>query len=160
MTLFKDSKSYLEYIGKDSTLLSLTIVILFIENVSLITFNESLINDKKINFEQILNFKFLFGFVIFIFACKPLFIIFYHWINYFPIFKYGYETSYKVGFGCFVLAILLFYHAYSTNESNYFVQYSSKFSYKTIASCLGFLSLFFASICNWEGKEHISKKTH
>lgn len=153
MPILKDSKSYLEFIGKDATLLSVAILILFVENVSHLSYGKSLINDKKIDYEQLLHFKFLFGFIIFLFVCKPLFIFFNVLINYFPFYKLEISISYRIGFGCFVLAILLFFHVYITDESNAFLQTLPKNSYKSLAGLFGLISLLFAALCDWSGNE-------
>lgn len=153
----KDFKGYLEYIVKDATLLSVAIMMLFIENVYQYTYGKSLLNQNEVDYEQLLHFKSLFGFVIFLFACKPLFILFYHLINLLPLYKLEFSTPYKVGFGCFVLSILLFFHAWTTNSSNSFLNALPNNGYRYIAVLLGLIALLFASICNWSGNE--SKET-
>ena len=153
MPILKDSKNYLEFIGKDATLLSVAILILFVENVSHFSHGASLINDKKVDYEQLLHFKFLFGFITFLFACKPLFVLFNVLINYFPLYKLEISISYKVGFGCFVLAILLFFHVWITDESNAFLRALPGNSYKLLTVILGVLSLLFAALCDWSGND-------
>jgi hypothetical protein len=154
MEILKNSKSYLEFIGKDATLLSIAIVVLFIENAFQLNYGRSLINEGTIDLGQLLQFKFLFGFIIFIFVCKSLFIAIWFLFNYIlPIHKLDIAVSYKVGFGSFVISFLLFFHAIMTNETNSFLTALPIDSYKSMTIALSLLSLFFATLCDWSGNE-------
>ncbi len=158
MAILENFKNHLELIGKDTTLLGAAIIVLFVENVYQRSYGESLINNEKFDSNQLLHFKFLFGLIIFLFACKLPFLLFNLIINQFtPLYKLGFFTSYKVGFGCFVLSMLLFYHAWNTDNSNAFLKALPENGYKAVTVLIALLCLFFAAICDWSGEEKKSE---
>lgn len=151
MGILKNSKSFLEYMGKDATLLSITILILYIENVYYYSYEKSLITDNPIEIEKVLQFRFIVGFVVFLFISKFLFVLYWHLINIFLLHRINIPVSYKVGFGAFTVGLLLVYHVHNTDNSNMFVQAISYSIYYFICAVFIVFALLIAGICNWTG---------
>ncbi len=64
MSIFQNPKSFLELIGKDTTLLGSAILLLYIENIYQLSNGMSLINNKNIDFTSLINFKFFLLFMV------------------------------------------------------------------------------------------------
>ena len=68
------------------------------------------------------------------------------------IHKFNFTTSYKVGFGSFVISLLLIFHVLTTNETNSFLTALPEYLYQIMTWLLFALSLLIASLCDWSGK--------
>lgn len=158
MGILKNSKSLLDYIGKDATLLSITIIILYLENVYYFSYEKSLISENSTEIDKLIQFRFIAGFIIFMFTCKFLFILYWHLTRMllgklFSFDKIDFPVSYKIGLGTFAIAGLLFFHLFVADESNLFLKTISCVVYKAVCIALILIALFFSTICNWSGNE-------
>lgn len=156
MDILKLPTSFLNFTGRNTAFLALTVITLFIEVCHQLLMGNSLIH-KDANLESLLDFRILFGFVLFVSIGKLVF--FYYYIIMSQIFKniihkIDIANSYNLSLGCFLVGFLAIAHGIGTNESNDFSCYIGSHNYMVGFTFVGVLLALFSSLCNWESDEN------
>lgn len=149
MNLSIFTKNFLSLTRKDSYLLAISILLVFLENYSLISSEKSLINTSN-TADGILSFKLAFSFIVTIYAFKFVYFIFMSFNPFSFLTKELNPINYSIGFGCFSLAILLIINSIYTNNTNDFLAF--KF-YKIVECGLSLILLIISSLADFSDDE-------